>query len=159
MTTCDLRCRALTWMGGAAILIRPPQKRVILRGNFSYVFQQKNATNIFVSCSWHFPTKSSPQNFLRKKSAEFSEKFPVTPPIFFWATDRRPTNLGAAGEASSAAGVHPLCALYPDSARIIPRKKLVFYFKFVRHVLGIRSFYYRCHAPEPYFRLFTSMRV
>ena len=37
-------------------------------------------------------------------------------------------------------------ALYPDSARIIPRKKRVFYFKIQLQVLGIRSFYCRCHA-------------
>jgi hypothetical protein len=53
-------------------------------------------------------------------------------------------------------------ASYPDSARIIPRKKRIFYFKFVWQVLGIRWFYSLRHdapTPEGQFRLFTSMRV
>jgi hypothetical protein len=41
-------------------------------------------------------------------------------------------------------------ALYPDSARFILRKKLVFYFKFVWQVLGIRWFHCMCHdVPRP----------
>ena len=53
-------------------------------------------------------------------------------------------------------------ALYPDFARIIPRKKRVFYLKFVEQVLGIRWFHCMCHdmpRPERNFRLFASMRV
>ena len=78
---------------------------VILRGNFSNIFQH-NLQQIFLRYAFgNSLPKLSPENLLQKNPRNF-------PKIFrshhqFYLGHRRPTNLGAAGEASSAAGETP----------------------------------------------------
>jgi hypothetical protein len=64
---------------------------VILRGNFSNIFQYNLQQNFFALCIWKFPTKTFPRKFTPKKSAEFSGNIFGHPTNFFWATVARPT--------------------------------------------------------------------
>ena len=53
------------------------------------------------------PYQNFPQKICSKQICGISQKNFGHPTNFFWTMHRRPTNLGAAGEASSAAGETP----------------------------------------------------
>jgi hypothetical protein len=83
------------WAVRASYFVR--RKDVILRPETFRILSTKFTTHGFASCRWKFLTKHCPEFFSGEKSGKFLGEISVARQFFLG--HRRPTNLGAAGEA------------------------------------------------------------